>query len=256
VVWQFILRSEFLTRTNLKPRGYSGDAEMMAMAYENQYRGARVFDQLLHRHPLMTPAAHAVRNRRKVIAAEMSAATPGRVRRFFSVACGPACELSDVLTSAELAGRWEGLLLDQDSEALDAARREVEGISARVGVPLEVGFVNDSVRTMLRTAELAARFGTFDFVYSMGLFDYLTPPVARVVLRRLAALLRPGGTLVVGNYDLGNPTRHYMAFWMDWVLYLRSEADLLALAEGLEGVRASVSRDSTGAQLFLRLERG
>ena len=255
VTWQFIARSEFLTRTNLKPRGYAGDAQMMRMVYEPRYLGPRVFDQLLHYHPLTSVAAQAVRNRRKLVANHLASIASDAPRRFFSVACGPAWEVRDLFQSAADATRWEGVLLDQDPEALAAAQAEVEAVGRAIGAQLKIECVNDSVRTMLRTPQLAARFGTFDFIYSMGLFDYLTPPVARVVLRRLAALLRPGGVMLVGNYDVANPTRHYMAFWMDWVLYLRTEAELLKLADGLEGVKGTVTRDPTGAQLFLRLER-
>ena len=60
----------------------------------------------------------------------------------------------------------------------------------------------------------------------MGLFDYLTPPVARAVLARLLDLLAPGGALVVGNFHVANRSRVYMDYWMDWPLYYRSEADL------------------------------
>ncbi len=255
VAWQFIARSEFLSRTNLKPRGYAGDAQMMRMVYEQRHLGAKVFDQLLHYHPLTSAAAQAVRNRRQLVANHLGSIAGEAPRRFFSVACGPAWEVRDLFRSAADAAKWEGLLLDQDPEALAAAQAEVDSVGRAIGVPLNIACVNDSVRTMLRTPQLAARFGTFDFIYSMGLFDYLTPPVARVVLRRLAGLLRPGGVMLVGNYDVANPTRHYMAFWMDWVLYLRTEAELLGLADGLEGIRGTVTRDPTGAQLFLKLER-
>ncbi len=104
---------------------------------------------------------------------------------------------------------------------------------------------------MLRGAAALERWGKFGFLYSMGLFDYLTAPVAKVVLRSLYSLLEPGGELVIGNFHVHNPTQLYMAYWMDWVLLYRSEAEMLALAEGLEGAEAKVVFEDTGSQMFL-----
>ncbi|GAH98529.1 unnamed protein product, partial [marine sediment metagenome] len=65
---------------------------------------------------------------------------------------------------------------------------------------IEVDYLNASVRTMLATRQLIKEWGQFDFIYSMGLFDYLTPPVATAVLGRLYQLLKPGGDMLIGNF--------------------------------------------------------
>lgn len=259
VLWDFILGAEFLKRTNLKPRGYAGDAQMMRMVYEDQHVGIYAFNKLMHRYPISVPAAEAVRGRRKLIAGALLEETqrhPDAPRlRYFSVACGPAWELRDAFADAATARRWEGTLLDQDAEALALAKEGLTELEQRLGTPLEVKWVPDSVRTMLRTRNLDERFGRFHFVYSMGLFDYLTAPVAKAVLARLYGLLEPGGRLVVGNYHQAHPNRHYMAFWLDWVLYLRNEAEMAALTEGLDGAEVQVKFDPTGCQMFLDVRR-
>ena len=111
------------------------------------------------------------------------------------------------------------------------------------------------MRTTLRGKSLTERWGTFHCIYSMGLFDYLTPPVARVVTRRLYDLLEPGGEVSIGNYHVGNPTRYYMEYWLDWVLYYRTEEEMMQLAADLEGVDADLFRDDSGVQMFLRLRK-
>jgi len=259
--WEFILASEFLKRTNLKPRGYVGDADMMAMTYENQYLGNYVFNRLMHKHPLETPAAQAVRNRRRMIPRVMrdtrsrfpQMGTGGY--RILSVACGPAWELQDLFLSPEDFETFHISLLDQDTHALESARVGIRRIEAARDARIRVRYINESVRTMLRTPDLAGKFGgRYHFIYSMGMFDYLTPPVAKVVLRKIFDLLVPEGTLVVGNYHVRNPTRYYMEYWMDWVLYYRTEQDLLDLAQGLNGA-PRVSFEETGAQMFLTLDK-
>jgi len=259
--WEFILGSEFLKRTNLKPRGYAGDADMMVMLYENQYVGNYVFNRLMHKHPVETAAAQAVRNRRRMIPRVMRAA---RARfphvaaggfRILSVACGPSWELQDLFLSPEDFDTFHITLLDQDTHALESARTGIRKIEAARDARIRVRYVNDSVRTMLREPDLAAKFGgRFHFIYTMGMFDYLTPPVAKAVLRKLFDLLVPGGSLEIGNYHVGNPTRYYMEYWMDWVLYYRTEEDMLDLAEGLGG-NPVVSFEETKAQMFLTLEK-
>lgn len=257
MAWPYLMRSEIHRRTNLKPRGYAGDAEMMRLLYENRPVGTRAFDRLLHLHAVRKPSAEAVRARRRLVArilGEVDAAL-GRPApfRFLSVASGPAFELRDVYTRPEDARRLHGTLLDQDPAALDAARASVAAVEAERG-PIRVATVAESVRTMLRDRGLRDRLGRFHAVYSMGLFDYLTPPVAKAVLARLFELLEPGGALVVGNYHAANRTRVYMDYWMDWPLYYRTEETFRALADGLPA-RVAVELDPTGCQMFLRLDR-
>jgi extracellular factor (EF) 3-hydroxypalmitic acid methyl ester biosynthesis protein len=257
--WSVILASEFIKRSNLKPRGYAGDSEMMRMIYENRPVGRYLFNQLVHLHPVAHPGAEAVRSRRRLVPAallEVLARRDGEAPfRIFSVAAGPAWELRDVFRSARDAARIEVVLLDQDPDALDLARVGVAQLEKELGHPIRVQYVADSVRTMLRGQGLAERVGRFDFIYSMGLFDYLTPPVARAVLARLFELLRPGGALVVGNYHARNPSRLYMEYWLDWRLYHRTEATLLELADDLPASRREITFDTTGCQMFLKLER-
>jgi extracellular factor (EF) 3-hydroxypalmitic acid methyl ester biosynthesis protein len=255
-VWDLILCSPFLSRTNVKPRGYAGDSAMMHMLYEDTFRGASLFSMCIHRHPVQTHAAQAVRNRRGLIAARLTPLVKqGRRVRVMSVACGPATELSDVLRAPEDAAHVELVLLDQDAEALAEALAAVNTVGTRLGISLTVRTIRESVRTMLRTPDLAAAWGRFDFVYTMGLFDYLQAPVARVVLAKLYELLEPGGELIVGNFHVGNPTRIYMEYWMDWVLVYRTEADMHELAAGLPGAMAELSFEDTRSQMFLHVRK-
>jgi extracellular factor (EF) 3-hydroxypalmitic acid methyl ester biosynthesis protein len=261
MAWPYILGSAFMKRTNLKPRGYPGDAEMMRMIYENRYEGRYLFNQLLHKYPLEHPAAQAVRNRRRLVpetAREVLARFPRTGQhgfRLLSVACGPAWELQDLLLTADDVALFHCTLLDQDPEALALAGEGIRRIEEARGVRVQVEEVGESVRTMLRIRDLAGRYGRFHLVYSMGLFDYLLTPVARAVLSRLWELVLPGGTLLVGNFHPSCGSRTYLDYWCDWSLIYRTEEELLALADGLEGAKAEVRFEETRSQMFLRLER-
>ncbi|MEX0623414.1 hypothetical protein [Saccharospirillum sp.] len=260
-IWGALLSAPVISRTNLKPRGYVGDSEMMQMCYRHGYEGASTFGKLMHFYSVDAPAAQAVRNRRKLVpqlAREMvdrlSDSVSGRIK-LLSVACGPAMELNDLFATAADCQRLHCSLLDQDQLALMEAAATVKAIETRFDQPVSVDMIQESVRTLLATRVLKSRWGDFHFIYSMGLFDYLTPPVAAAVLKKLYALLLPGGEMVIGNFHVNNPTRYYMDYWMDWPLYYRTEEDFLALTEGLKGMDAWIDYDDTGIQMLLRIRK-
>jgi len=260
-VWEFILGSEFLRRTNLKPRGYAGDSQMMIMCYENDYRGNFVFNKLMHKHPLETEAACAVRSRKLLISQVLRGVQEkfsGLSKwgfRFMSVACGAAVELQDVFMTTDDFEAFHCTLLDQDVRALNEAKEGIQQIIDSRGIDIKADYLNESVRRILRSPELSERWGRFHFIYSMGLFDYLTPPVAKIVLKRLYELLLPGGELLIGNFHINNPTRYYMEYWMDWVVYYRTEETFIDLLDGIQGAESSAFFDETGIQMFLNVRK-
>lgn len=260
-LWNIILCSEFMTRTNLKPRGYSGDSEMMGMIYSNDYRGESTFSKIINKHPLEHPAAQAVRNRRDLIAKmlhnqkENHSSTSHERLKVLSVACGPVFEMRDILSSPEDCQKYHFTLLDQDRHALLEAAQLIDKIEKSLDTKLTVDYLNASVRTMLATSKLKSKWGEFDFIYSMGLFDYLTPPVATAVLGRLYQLLKPGGQMVVGNFHVSNPSRYYMEYWLDWVIYYRTEEEFRNLLKDASSAEINVSYENTSIQMFLHIKK-
>ncbi len=260
-LWNIIMCSPFMARTNLKPRGYSGDSEMMRMIYANEYEGDSTFSKILNKHPLDHPGSQAVRNRRALISKKLTE-IKNRSRnhaaakcKVLSVACGPAFELKDLLLAPEDFDTFHFTLLDQDKYALFEAAVLVDQIEKALGRKIEVNYLNESVRTMLATRNLEGQWGQFDFVYSMGLFDYLTPPVAAAVLKKLYELLIPGGEMVIGNFHISNPSRYYMEYWLDWVLYYRNESDFKELLGNAPSADINISFEDTRVQMFLHVRK-
>ena len=260
-LWNTIKSSPFIARTNYKPRGYAGDSEMMSMIYANDYWGDSTFSKLLHKHPLDQPGAAAVRNRREYIAKKLSTLKQdrpglnGEKLKILSVACGPACEIQDILLSAEDCGRFNFVLLDQDRSALNEAAKLIDKTQGRFGTTISADFLNESVRTMLTSSNLKEKLGQFDFIYSMGLFDYLLPPVASRVLCRLFELLKPDGEMAIGNFHVSNPSRYYMEYWLDWVLYYRTEEEFKGLLSDIHSKEVNVTFDDSGVQMFLHAKK-
>ncbi len=260
-VWKYLQRSEFHARTVLKPRGYAGDSVLMQWIYDAERVGDSTFGMLLHGHVVGVEAAQAVRNRRRKIAAEVrssSAALTGRMSRPFeilSVACGPAWELRDLFQQREDAARYSLTLLDQDPQALSEARSAVEGAARAIDGEIHARYLCESVKTKRTAAELAEVWGRFDFIYSMGLFDYLTEKTAKGLLSTLYGQLQPGGRMIIGNYHVGCATRLYLDYWMDWPLVYRTESQLFALAGGLPSARTNISFETTRSQMYLEISK-
>jgi len=258
-LWNIILCSKIMKRTNLKPRGYAGDSEMMRLIYLNDAQGKSTFSKLMHLHPVGLPGAEAVRNRRKLVVKMINGLhenfSEDRKLKVLSVACGPAFELQDIFQKPDDFDKFHYTLLDQDRAALYEAATVINQIEKANKSELKVDYLTESVRTMLTTRELNTKWGQFDFIYSLGLFDYLTPPVAKAVLKKLYQILKPGGEIIIGNFHVSNPSRVFMEYWLDWVLYYRSESDFIELIDPEWKTEYSVSFENTKAQMFLHIKK-
>jgi len=244
--------SPFAARCFHKPLGYAGDFEMMNMVYRNESLGDTLFGRSLNRLLLDSDAAQAVRNRVPYLAAKIEAAVArgesGGPARILSVAAGPAMELQQLLRKdPELLrqGRAEIVLLDQDASALRHASQQIEAIAAQAGVEVNLCCLNTSIRTVI----MEGLDGSYDLIYSAGLFDYLKDRTARAAAARLVQALAPGGQAVIGNFGTVNPTRPTMELILDWPLLHRSAGNLRELFDGI-GTGITVEEEQTGVNLF------
>jgi extracellular factor (EF) 3-hydroxypalmitic acid methyl ester biosynthesis protein len=244
--------SPFAARCFHKPLGYAGDFEMMNMVYRNESLGDTLFGRSLSRVVLDSHAARAVRHRAHYLAGKITAAIarsgPHRPAHILSVAAGPAMELQLILRSDPAllrAGRAEIALLDQDASALTHAREQISALAAQAHVEVTVRCINTSIRTVIAEG----LHGSYDLIYSAGLFDYLTDRTARAAGVRLAAALAPGGHALIGNFAVANPTRPLMELILDWPLHHRSATDLRQLFGDI-GAGIAIEQETTGVNLF------
>jgi len=244
-------KSAVLRRCWEKPRGYAGDFLMMEALYRRTPVGDTPFERWMDTWALELPGFQAVRNRRDQLSALLREEHARGARRVMNVACGSAPELSAV--ARELSFDTV-TLLDQDQGALDTAVAHFtrEGPPATRTEALRPWC--GSVLGLLRNrSELSP--GSQDFIYSIGLYDYLTERFARTLTAKLWEGLTPGGLLVLGNFNANNPMHHFTESALDWYLIYRDPPDLLRLVDGLPGVaQAEVRTEDTGC-LHLLLAR-
>jgi SAM-dependent methyltransferase len=262
VLHSFFLQAPLLARGFRKPRGYAGDYEMMNMAYRDAAEGDTPLGCILHAWINGLRPSCAVRSRRTWLLDRLHEHASERATaryRVASIACGPAQELQDLAHGSPLAPFVDATCLDQDDEALAFARARLDEACAKAASAMRVTTLPLGVKDLLtrsRSRAEAPPLAEQDFIYSMGLYDYLPERVASALTRALYDRLAPGGRLVVGNFVPCADTRFVMESVMDWHLIYRTPEALLALGRALPAsAKAAFADEPTGLNGFLVVDR-
>ena len=239
-----IWKSAVLRRCWEKPRGYAGDFLMMEALYRRQPEGETHLERWMDTWALELPGFQAVRNRRDQLSALLREEHARGARRVMNVASGSAPELVAVARDISFEGVT---LMDQDQGALDSALGHFTRVGALPATRHEaLRLWCGSVLELLRNrSELVP--ASQDFIYSIGLYDYLTERFARRLTTKLWDGLAPGGRLVLGNFNARNPMHLFTESALDWYLIYREPEELLRLLDGLPGVQSKeVWTEDTG----------
>ena len=217
----------FTSRAFNKPRGYAGDAVMMDYIYGREEAWeqpeATALGSAIFQYTTGAPASAGVRERRCYVAEMLDRIGREKTNQHvLAVAAGHLREAS--LSSALRRNRFDRFVaMDADAESLETIRDAY----GRFGVEAVVA----NIRRML-TGRLD--LGTFDLIYTTGLYDYLTDSTAKRLTANLFDHVRPGGRLVIANFlpeirDVG-----YVEMYMDWHLIYRSRGQMMVLADDLD----------------------
>lgn len=251
-IFPYFMRSRFAERAYYKPKGYAGDFLMMEMIYANTARGDGRLGRLVDHWCLNTAAARAVRGRRGLIAgllAREAVAFAARRRplRILNLACGSCRELFDFLAADGDRTPVEALCVDADPEALEFTHQQINVFPHQAVIRLMQA---DVLRWIIGREKHP--LGNLDFIYSVGLADYLEDHLLQTLARQAYAHLKPGGALVVGNFGPANPNRAFMDYLLQWKLIHRSAEHLQALMAGTPfGAGIDIFSEPEGINLFL-----
>lgn len=246
-----VMQDPFTHRAVTKPRGYAGDAVMMDFIYDGTPpAGTSAVGADVFRATTRAGMGLSVRYRRQLLRSLIDDTVVRHEQpRLLSVAAGHCRELQGSLVEAPgFAGEF--VALDQDPLSCQEIAR------AHAGQPVRV--VNQGVRELAGSAQgsvLADSLGRFDLIYSAGLYDYLPDALARRLTRRLLAMLRPGGRVLIANFVPGGSGRGYMELFMDWTLVLRTEAQMRELAEAAGAAQAGTFADPPRNVVYAELWR-
>jgi len=251
-LYPVLLEDPFVRHSAVRPRGYPGDADLIDYIYgvnevEPRVASASELGRRLYRFSTSTPAPAAVRHRLAITAAEIERlAADGARPHVLSIACGHLRE-SRLLPSLREGRLGRFVALDQDPLSVERVRSECGGLGVEA--------YQCSARRLIR----GGCGGQFDFIYALGLYDYLFDGTGRQLLAAAVDLLKPGGKVWIANFVEDLWSTAYMEAVMDWWLIYRSEDRLRRLAEGLDDAKVAarrVFREPENNVAFLEVVRG
>jgi chemotaxis methyl-accepting protein methylase len=227
---------------------------MMKSVYRGENRGKTLFGKCMEKYFVSVPEAQAVRNRGLYLLEKIKSTAEGPARpiKFMSVACGPAMEVQLLMKShAEmLHENVEFHFVDQDIEALKECQRAIGHIARQTDAKCKFFFHNWAIKNII---ENGLPQKGFDLIYSAGLFDYLSDPVAQFAARQLYSALKNQGQLIIGNFDISAPNRFGMSLVTDWNLIYRTREDMSRLFSPVGNV--AVEKEQLGINLFAVLNK-
>ncbi len=252
----------FSNRGLNKPLGYAGDYEMMNMIYRNEPIGTSIFSKSLHKFMINMSGGKAVRNRAffmkdKIKNHFLSKSNLSDFNgKTLSVASGPAREIQLLLEEQAKEenikmDRIEFHFLDQDLSSLKYAQRELNTIANELKVNANFKFFNIDIK---RIIVKGLQEKNYDIIYSAGLFDYFSDSIAVRTAQNLLESIKPGGLLIIGNFDVTNPSKTFMELAWDWPLTHRSSEELLRIFKGL-GTKSWIESEPEKVNLFIVIQK-
>ncbi len=246
-----LLEDPYTARAFNKPRGYAGDAVMMDFIYGHHTVSGTIdaspdLGRCIARFSAGESApSRAVRWRRSRVAREIESLVNERGDiEVFAFACGHLREFE--LLRPEVRDHVRFVAADADAASLETVRASY----SREG---NVECSRTSVRDLI--GRDSAKLGRFDFVYTLGLLDYVSARASDRVIECLWNLLRPNGYLLAANFTVDTRGIGYMEAAMDWCLQYRTSSEVTAWARPLENVATTDVFEDPWAQIAYLLAR-
>ncbi len=228
-----------------KPFGYNGDffiIEKIYQKYINPAEDCRKWDMFFH----YLPAAVAVVNRKQLAIEQFTHLNESKdkePKEILILGSGPANEVHEYLGKT-LHNNLRFDLIDLDKRAIEYARSKNRDY-------LDVlKFMNHNVIRFIPEKK-------YDMIWSAGLFDYFKDKHFVYLIKKYHEHLKPGGEMIIGNFNINNPSRKIMEILGDWFLFHRSEDELqqFALQAGIKKRNIRVISEPLGINLFLKILR-
>lgn len=249
-IFPYFMRSRFAERAYFKPKGYAGDFLMMEHIYKNEPKGEGKLGEIIDAFCLQRPGSLAIHGRRKLLKNELTRisndlAARGKTTRIMNLACGPNRELFDFLADCDHTETVEALCVDIDTEALQYTNQYVNIFPHRASIRL---MSENIIKWSL--GRVRHHIEPLDIIYSAGLCDYLEPKLFRALVTQCFNHLKPGGTLLLGNFT-AYPDSLFLDKLLKWELIYRSADELKELfAPTPFGENVTVLAEKENVNLF------
>ncbi len=255
-----VLTPEFMDgpiwrRSYEKPLGYPGDYGIMNYVYDWSMEGDDAYGKLCHRIGLEVgkPVATRMTLVKELILRTLKSQGSEKIR-ITSLGCGPAREVSEVLSVTEPEREVVFTLMDQDPRALKDAEKRISPLAEQMDTVL-ADYQQVSYAQLLSENSGQVELPVQDVVLCVGLFDYLPTFHAEKLVKALFNRLQPGGTLVIGNMKAGTDNIWPLKFILDWDLIYRDAEEMKRLGALTKASDSLLLLDETGYNYLLFLNR-
>ena len=258
VVTKEMLDGAIIARSYLKPLGYPGDHRVMHMAYTGDLIGDTPYARLVH--ALGLEPAGCIFNRMKMVENDIrrlaSTTEVDRPLHIANLGCGTAQEVQNLVADTGIRQPIHFTLIDQDDKALEFVHRATRpGVAAHDG-RMRVDGLHASFVEMLKAGRVFGQLPPQDYIYSVGLLDYLNAKRCRALVNALYAQLAPGGWIAIANMKAGPASNLWpMEFLTDWSVIFRTADDMYAMAEDLSDATVSLEDDPSHRVIMLRIRK-
>lgn len=255
VVTQRFVKGATWHRSYFKPLGYPGDFQLMNYMYDERPEGDTLEEMFLHSLGLV--AGRPIVARMFTLGDllnEWNRENIDETFRVTSIGSGPAREFEHISRIAAPNCRWEISFVDQEKRALEYA------LSSNPSFVSDKRFnaraYNASFTEMLDPNRSIFSLPQQDVIYSLGLVDYLSLPLAAKFAKRMLTYVKPGGRLVIANVNnLSTGITWQAEHVSDWTLYFRSREEMLAMAQGVPNAEVEIKEDGIRSVYFLIMRK-
>ena len=224
----WLLRGRYWNRSFVKPHGYAGDFRLLEWIYDLELddcadRTQTALINLLDELFRSVHSVQAIWHRREWFTQLITNAwlTTEATVRVLDVACGGSRHIRDAIDRHGPAA-VDATFVDQDPAALAFVESWLEGR----GNPL-AQLICAPVRDLRESLGSDGR--RFDVVIATDVCDYLDDRAAVDLLAQMAALVRPGGAIAIGNFSPDDESRVVKDWIVDWPLTYRDRTQLADL---------------------------
>lgn len=253
------IKSEIVKHAFIKPSGYAGDYGIIEIIYDNAirsqgigYSGDRIF--------LENDYARAVRSRKdkmkNMLVQYIKNEKQDRID-ILNIACGSCREIKEMFdeNDVDTSKKISFTLVDQDQNALDFSMKVLKNSPSNI----EYQCIQNTIYDYIKNPDVyRGQLDNKDFIYTIGLADYLPADSLKALIVFLFSLLKPSGKLVIAHKDSKNYSPLAPDWWCDWTFHLRDESEVINLVKtsGISDFSLRIDRETyTNIIFFIIIEK-
>ena len=224
-----------------KPHGYAGDFEIIDKIYRNHktsQKNLEKWDDYFH----TLAAPKAVRNRKEYFVNLLNTISEKYPEaKVLNIASGPGrCMNSWMEENPKNSVSIE--CIELDPKAIEFSKK----LNSKY-----LDKIHFEEKNILRFKPKKK----YHLIWASGIFDYFNDNVFSALVKRLTPALEEGGSLIIGNFAVGNPSQPEMEVFGKWILNHRSAEQLMELASTVSDDVSDISVNSEreGVNLFLHI---